>query len=726
MLVMLLFLSACRGKEDYLEFSKGSAYSVLMERGNYSMFLEAVDRSGYRRLVDGAGLITMFVPGNEAFREYLYRHYGTDNLDAVGDSALEQIVGYHLIQFSYTPENFLAFSSTMSSDGISKGEGSCYRYKTYMKKPAFVHTDALSKRKVNIYSRETYMPVFSSRLFKYRGISDAAGDYLRFFPDSGFEQDKEDQILAGDAVVLEGGVETDNGYLYFVDKVLEPCNTIYEELEGDFGKDYTIVKKLFDRISCYTYDAAITRNYSADGDSLFLHYHWTAPSRAGEIPEIASEWTYHDEGGVAFERGLRYTNNCFFPKDEVLEPYLKEYFRDWGTYETEDFISVIPKNAIYHFLMSHIYGSRDIILPSELDMMPVTGGYGERFYVSSDEVDADFCSNGVIYGMSKVFEPAVFNHLTEPLFRSPDYTFYARAFNVKSMYQQTVDDNNRFTLFIQDDATLASLNYFSSESTTENGSYTFRKGNVMGDNGVSNLVMSQFVYGDVDFSNGDFLRYYVSKDDKTYFYVQNNVLYDATGAELTVKSSYDTRNGRVYSINNIMPARSGGFQKSSQNSSVKSWGDLMYNAGIVNASYGYNNGILKESMVFFPTNEAVEEGIAKGYIPTDPDTLRMYVLYHFVPLEKNRLGHFLLPGVGPDGMTLNGFAQHCVTSKEYLSGQDAAYMEIGWDPADPHRMYVHGADGSTAYSVESGIELRTNCAAYFIDSCFDYRKLFRK
>ena len=85
----------------------------------------------------------------------------------------------------------------------------------------------------------------------------------------------------------------------------------------------------------------------------------------------------------------------------------------------------------------------------------MAGVNGEQFRVSSSELrSVTYCSNGVIYRMNKVFEPAVFTYLTAPLFRYPQFSFYARAFNTKNMYNQTVDPNNRFTLFIQNDQDL--------------------------------------------------------------------------------------------------------------------------------------------------------------------------------------------------------------------------------------------------------------------------------
>lgn len=729
----LLLFFGCDSNDRFSGYSKGSAYKILEERGNYTLFLDAIGRSGYQRLVDGGGLITIFVPDDAAMKDYLSSTYGSADLDDVPVEDLKLLVAYHVIQFSYTPKDFRAFSSTAASSIENEGDGSCYKFKTYMKKAPYVHTDPISKRKVNVYSREKYMPVMSPRLFASKNVSDAEADYKRFFPEVDWDSSSPENLYVGNARVLEEGIASDNGYIYTVDKVLEPSPTIHEELNGTFGEEYSIIRRLFDRISCYTFDANVTKNYSSNGDSLYYFYHWTAPTRAGEIPEIASEWTYHDEAGTVFENGLRYSDVCFFPKDDVLEPFLKDYFKEWITEDTanpDDIVSVIPKNAIYHFLQAHVYGNRDIILPSELDKGPVIGTNGEKFNVPSAEVDVDFCSNGVIYGMDKVFEPGVFTHITEPLFRNPAYTFFSYAFNIKNLYQQTVDDNNKFTLFIQSDETLTSLNYNAYESSTGNGAYIFRPG----ENAFTNLMLSQFVYGDVDFDNTEFLRYYVAKNNSTYFCVKDGLLYDYTeaGDPINFKLVAETKNGNVYEIDKLFPARAGNFQAAIKDPRASEFAKLLMEAGIILDTYGYNteNGVLKTSMIFIPTNEAVLEAQANGWIPDpvgQPELFEKYLRSYFVPLERNKVEHYLLPGLGPDGMLTDYYSRLCVTSSPYTNESDAISYTIFWDPADPKRMSLSNSRGTVLHTIEEGgIALKTNCAAYYLDSCFDYHEIFTK
>ena len=729
----MLFLVACESmdEKDGGKFSLGSTCRILESRGNFTSFIKALDRSGYRRLVDGGGLVTVFAPDDAAFGSYLQEKYGTTDVDQVPVEELTLLVGCHMIQFAYTPEDFLSFSMVSSDDGTDTGDGACYKYKTYGRPAIEEYTDPLNRRKVKIFSREKYMPVFSTRMFAKRGISDAEGDYRLLFPDVNW-QGANDRLYAGNAAVTESGIPTDNGYLYIVDKVMEPARTVYKELSDNASSaDYSLCKGLFDRVSLYKYDATVSKNYAgASGDSLFYFYHWKEPARTAEIPEIASEWTYHDESGVVFDRGLRYANNCFLPQDDVLEEYLKNYFSEYGTQTQEDFLGLIPKNAIYHFLRAHVYGTRDLILPSELNMSPVVGVNGEHFNLSTSELkDVRYCSNGVIYGMDKVFEPAVFTCLTAPLFRYPQFTFYARAFNTKNMYQQTVDMNNRFTLFIQNDQDLATAGYSSSEGSSTHGDYTFRsKSGNMNANAVSNLLMSQFVYGDLPaLEETDELRYFVAKDEKTYFYIKNKALFDYSGKELSVKASFDTDNGTVFQTDRVIPARVGAYSETGKMPEYQQFKSLMITAGLGNNSGGLVTPIA-DGLVFFPTNEAILAAKDAGMIPEvvdgDVTELRKYLQYYFVPLKKNKLNFYLLPGLGPEGATTEAYSGRYVTLSEYQNETDAKTMGIAWNPDVPESLTITDMAGNTITTEPGVIYLRTNCATYSINTCFDYRTMY--
>ena len=732
LILATLIMISCEKNRDAASGSSGeSILQVLEERGQYGQFIKALQLSGYDKLVDGGGLVTVFAPDDAAFTRFLSTRYPTDDVAEIPADELKVLTGYHLIQFAYEPKDFLAFSQSSDDRSADGGDGSSYKYKTYGKSPVQLFTDPRTGRKVNLYSREKFLPILSSKLFTTRHIQDPEADYRRYFPDVEWAG-TENVLYSGNACVKEMGVQAVNGFLYTVDKVLEPLPTIYETLSGDGMEEYSIIKEMFDRINTYTYDASLTKNYSPDGDSLFLFYHWTAPSKTSEIPEIASEWTYHNENGVAFVNDTKFTNLCFFPKDEVLEPWLKNYFKELGTYDAKNFLDVIPDNAIYHFLKSHIYSSQEMIYPSELDGAPVIGPNGEKYALSSDNVDPHFCTNGIIFGTDQILMPAVYSHMTETIFREPDFDFYSRAFNVKNMYQQTVDDNNRFTLFIQDDTDLNSEGYISGVSSTTRGSYTFKKsGKNLSEANISDMLMSEFMYGQLpDMEDIADQRYFVAKDNKTYFYVKDKVLYDALDKEIPIRRKIEASNGTVIQTGRTIPARNGGFAASSSKTEFTQFRKLMQKAGLGNAAGGLINSLagMSDAVVFLPVNQAVVAAAAKGYIPENVDTLKMYLKYHFIQLKKNKLDNFLLPGLGPDGMTEESYTGEFTTMSDYVVEDDMKKMTVSWNPSPESARHLTISDGhgNSIDTVDDRIELRTNSAVYAIESCFDYREIFRR
>ena len=61
-LSVLLFASCEKEIDKYYErpdFLKGNAYEVLVERGNFTLFLKAAERSEFSSVLNGRGLVTV-------------------------------------------------------------------------------------------------------------------------------------------------------------------------------------------------------------------------------------------------------------------------------------------------------------------------------------------------------------------------------------------------------------------------------------------------------------------------------------------------------------------------------------------------------------------------------------------------------------------------------------------------------------------------------------------
>ena len=98
-LSMLLLMAGCTDTEEQYErpsWLEPPVYDVLAGKGNFSMYLHAVDKTLYSSILKGAGNYTVFAPNDDAFRKFLAGHNYT-SIDAVPVDVLTQIVAYSMV-----------------------------------------------------------------------------------------------------------------------------------------------------------------------------------------------------------------------------------------------------------------------------------------------------------------------------------------------------------------------------------------------------------------------------------------------------------------------------------------------------------------------------------------------------------------------------------------------------------------------------------------------------
>ena len=101
LLLLLLLVSACKEQafDEHYErpdWLRGNAWKVLEEKGNYSIFLDAVEKAGFRSLVEGKGIVTVIAPDNNSM-EYLW--VGTF------DNQIWKIIHNWQVKLFFYPEN---------------------------------------------------------------------------------------------------------------------------------------------------------------------------------------------------------------------------------------------------------------------------------------------------------------------------------------------------------------------------------------------------------------------------------------------------------------------------------------------------------------------------------------------------------------------------------------------------------------------------------------------
>lgn len=86
------------------------------------------------------------------------------------------------------------------------------------------------QQNVKVYQREKYLPVISTKMFETQKCTNYEQTYKYFFPDVNWQGDNE-KLYVANASIKEVGIPTDNGYIYVIDKVVTPRQTIYEALQ---------------------------------------------------------------------------------------------------------------------------------------------------------------------------------------------------------------------------------------------------------------------------------------------------------------------------------------------------------------------------------------------------------------------------------------------------------------------------------------------------------------
>lgn len=148
----------------------------------------------------------------------------------------------------------------------------------------------------------------------------------------------------------------------------------------------------------------------------------------------------------------------------------------------------------------------------------------------------------------------------------------------------------------------------------------------------------------------------------------------------------------------MIPARVGAYSETGKMPEYQQFKSLMITAGLGNNSGGLVTPIA-DGLVFFPTNEAILAAKDAGMIPEvvdgDVTELRKYLQYYFVPLKKNKLNFYLLPGLGPEGATTEAYSGRYVTLSEYQNETDAKTMGIAWNPDVPESLTITDMAGNT-------------------------------
>ena len=425
---------------------RGNAYEVLQKEGNYSIFLKGIDLSGYKSIVDGNSVLTVMAPNDDAFKVFLtQKGYSTiEEMQEKSPLYLKKLIAYHLIYYSYDWDKLVNFRPS-AGDGATDQEkkqhaGYYYKYRTHSFDPVGqsrvkLTPNASSDTLIHIYHYERYLPIFSDQLFKTKGI-DPVYNYQYFYPHSkwnGINNASGSFNVSNAQVSDKGNVITDNGYIYHVDQVLEPLNTIYDELK--IRPKYSDFLNLYDTFSTYSLaDDATNTNL---GYQAYIHEH-------GVLPKIAVEWPTLDYKQMDILKTQGY--NIFVPSNTAIDNFFKTYWTSGCGYNSLNNLDpLILRYFIYQFF------TRDnmIVFPEEIKKGKVLTYYGTPVNIDPDQVtDRVICENGTLYGMDRIDVPAIFSSVLGPALKDSTYIDYLYALSGSNLILSLASNKSCFVALI--------------------------------------------------------------------------------------------------------------------------------------------------------------------------------------------------------------------------------------------------------------------------------------
>lgn len=526
-----------------------------------------------------------------------------------------------------------------------------------------MEVEASTGKRRMVYHLDRFIPVFSYRFWDTKKL-DAASNYTYFYPNSTWKGTEGFNV--SNAAVSEYEILADNGYVYIVDQVIEPLETIYTQLESN--ENYSIFFNLYNENTTYTYDATLSKDFGAalGADSLFIHTHGTS------LPAIAVEWYSTKYSDVANNASKAYS--VFAPSDVAMNNFFDNYWEKGG-YESLDDVDDL---AMKYMLNQFIYKD-GIAFPDEITSGKVKNMYDMVFNFDPSKVtDKSMCVNGVFYGLNTMDTPILFASVVGPAFRNKDCNYYLYMLDGTGLITAYSSQDTKYVLLVPTNEQIESEDIYlrtyadgsKLQQETEDGLVDVSSSvmrtivNIHTATGVDGLKTN----GTQVLATQTGFNYWYVKDGKiTSSAAYNQILEPDNNVEpfsefTEVKNGNDNwNNGRTYMYSGtaLFQAQEGdGLQHKlsvcNDNRYVYyQFAQLLQKAGMVMSS-NYIFGLAGAYHVigFIPTNEAISTAIAAGQIPgmdatgavTSSLELRQYLLSYFIRDRENALISYPYPG----------------------------------------------------------------------------------
>lgn len=476
--IFFLLFSSCEkdilDREIYQkpEWLSGKLYTQISGVENMKTFTRAIERIELDTLIDRSGYYTIFAPNDEAFGNYL----ASNNYPTVEDiplDILEKLVKYHIVQNGWSRSQLqsLDIEGWIDPDSRTNNEPRGYKRQTILKednKKYFVAekfvqgkietkiTNESSSNSTRIVYNDSrkYVPIYFDKFLSIAEIS--ASDYSYFFDNDymggnlyyadGKLNIEEEQQASGQLEV-KGEYFAENGFIYEIDRVVEPLPNAEQLLEYDYDSySYSQFLGLIHLFSKFTYneDATLSQAGADEGLEVENLYNLRYPSLVFDIQE---EITSPSRNYNPSERyTIRYHFGLLAPTDQALNELVDDVITSKNGLPHWPSFANTPLHIKRMILNAHM--SQKPIYESDLSNGFLNGEDDRIFVDPKNVVQNTMGSNSTFMGLSEAVLPRVFSSVAAPVYLRPRFSYYMYAVEHAGMLPAIKRSNANYSFFV--------------------------------------------------------------------------------------------------------------------------------------------------------------------------------------------------------------------------------------------------------------------------------------
>jgi uncharacterized surface protein with fasciclin (FAS1) repeats len=261
------------------------------------------------------------------------------------------------------------------------------------------------------------------------------------------------------------------------------------------------------------------------------------------------------------------------------------------------------------------------------------------------EGDIDYirmASNGPFCGINKYFLPRIYESVAGPIFGDSEYEWFCEAMVFYMADKMLNEENLEFTLFVPSNTAVNSAGYIFRTGLGGWGLYSkFNPISPIARDEATDIIKTHIVFGQLsedDFEAGTFIE----TSQRSFIGVRENGIYAGGDLTLSKVGSPELVSGKgvIYKIDRMLVSPNRTIFDIISNPNVfpqyQKFFQLCYLADLMlldenQFPLSLNNiAVGTYYTCFIPTNEALDQAIADGLVPQDPDSLQQFLRYHFV------------------------------------------------------------------------------------------------